>query len=233
MLIFSFFKTGKIKLIMLKRNLAIDLLFKKQIFLFTLLVTFLGFILIVVFKYKFSVVDLAINQNIDSNQVSILLQLALILHYVFDTPGMFIICLSIVLYFYFKKLKLYAFLLAAAMLGEWILTTIIKLWIHTPRPLNAVITVNEFSFPSGHVMGSTVLFGILLYFVWKQWNSSKAKIISTVCLVLIELLIGASRIYLNVHWFSDVLGAYLLAVAWLSLSVLLFEFIQKRRGNSV
>ena len=99
-----------------------------------------------------------------------------------------------------------------------ILNAIVKRVIKRPRPTNELVTVvrviNEPSFPSGHVMHYTNLFGLLIYLLATNWHSSRLRnsLIAT-CTGLIAF-IGPSRVYLGAHWPSDVMAGYLYGGLW-------------------
>jgi membrane-associated phospholipid phosphatase len=81
----------------------------------------------------------------------------------------------------------------------------------------------DFSFPSGHVIFATVLFGTTFGVVWIVWSSSILRNIVLILLAALVLLMGPSRIYMGQHWPTDVLGAYCLGGLWVAgtLEVLL------------
>lgn len=96
---------------------------------------------------------------------------------------------------------------------------ILKHTICRPRPNHLrLIVENGYSFPSGHAMISICLYGLLIYLVNKKIKNKLLKIILTILLIILILGIGISRIYVGVHYPSDVLGGYLL-----SLSILIFN----------
>ncbi|HVF69803.1 MAG TPA: phosphatase PAP2 family protein, partial [Xanthomonadales bacterium] len=80
------------------------------------------------------------------------------------------------------------------------------------------------SFPSGHSMNSSVFFLSLTYFIFRNTRNRKLGIILTIFSGIIVVLIGLSRIYLGVHFPSDVLGGYAAGLLWF-VAVLLFEKI--------
>jgi undecaprenyl-diphosphatase len=202
-----------------------EFLSRRRTLLALLFLSLIGFLLVLIFRNNFGQIDRIINLDIALNQNTFLVEVALILNNAFNTVPVLLIASAIVIFLYLDRQKKYSILLASAMLGEWLMTTIVKAATHVTRPENAVVIVNEFAFPSGHVMTTAVLFGVLLYVISKRWRSRNGKIILIIFLVLLSLSVGASRLYLNVHWFSDILGAYLLAALWISVSILVFEFV--------
>lgn len=108
--------------------------FKRRTFLLVFFFSLLGFLLVLILRSKFSSVDLSINQYIALNQGTFFLPVSLGLHYTFDTLPMFVICAVLVIFLYLRKFKKYSILLAVTMLGEWIITTVVKAATHVPRP---------------------------------------------------------------------------------------------------
>src|SRR5436305_9844465 len=99
-----------------------------------------------------------------------------------------------------------------------LLNALVKRLIKRPRPTNELVTVvrviNEPSFPSGHVMQYTNLFGLLTYLLATNWHSGKLRnTLIAVCSALI-ICIGPSRVYLGAHWPSDVMAGYLYGGLW-------------------
>jgi undecaprenyl-diphosphatase len=154
-------------------------------------------------------------------------EMAKIIHYSFAPTSSFVASLLVAVYLFYKKYKYEALLLIGAMAANVTLVEIIKMLVHSPRPLNGILTIQGFSFPSGHVASTVVFFGLLTYFAWNHWKSSILRILWGLFSVVIAIVVGLDRIYLNVHWFSDVLGAYLLGVFWLTFSILTFQYLAK------
>lgn len=89
----------------------------------------------------------------------------------------------------------------------------LKAMFTRPRPIEVPRLVMEagYSFPSGHSMAAAAFYGFLIYLIWRGGASKKAKKGGTALLCLVIVLVGLSRIYLGVHYISDVLGGYLAA----------------------
>jgi undecaprenyl-diphosphatase len=124
---------------------------------------------------------------------------------------------------------------AAAYAGAGVLDTVLKHLIRRPRPVyaSAFIHDSSFSFPSGHAMGSLIGYGMLAYIVllfWaKRWQTTAVVISITALLVL---AIGISRLYLGVHYFSDVVGGYAAGAIWLSACVTGLEIARQAQVRS-
>lgn len=102
--------------------------------------------------------------------------------------------------------------LAAVAGGEEAVTYTIKQLVKRARPDQALGLIREdsFSFPSGHTVRATVLFGLLAYIIYKTYTSTRARILTISTYVLAVFLVALSRIYLGVHYPTDVWGSILL-----------------------
>ena len=94
-----------------------------------------------------------------------------------------------------------------------------------PRPLKvAYYAETGFSFPSGHSATALVLYGLLGYWWMRHHPDSRGRIGVGISVVSLILAVGFSRIYLGVHYLSDVLGGYLLGICWLIIGIVLTEW---------
>jgi undecaprenyl-diphosphatase len=112
------------------------------------------------------------------------------------------------------------------MSGEALLVSIIKTLTVVARPTNSIVPTNSFAYPSGHSAACVVFGGLLAYFAWRHWQSTRSRVLIVVGLGLIVGVVGFDRIYLNVHWFSDVLGGWLFGAFWLSFMLLVFQQLE-------
>ncbi len=126
--------------------------------------------------------------------------------------------------------KKYGILLFFNTINIFLLNQILKLIFSRPRPFDLMlIDESGYSFPSGHTMIALAFYGFLIYIIWQlNLNKKIKKIITTVLIILIPL-IGLSRIYLGVHYPSDVLGGFILALAYLIVFIKLVKKYDERR----
>lgn len=97
-----------------------------------------------------------------------------------------------------------------------LLNYILKNIIQRPRPEGfRLVEETGYSFPSGHSMASMAFYGLIIYFVFKNVKNKLIKKIICTTLSLLIILIGISRIYLGVHYASDVIAGFLVSIAYL------------------
>ncbi|MBQ6495125.1 MAG: phosphatase PAP2 family protein [Bacilli bacterium] len=108
-----------------------------------------------------------------------------------------------------------------------IINQILKFIFQRPRPTGfRLIEIGGFSFPSGHAMGSTAFYGLLIYLSYKLIKNKTLKIISIILNSLIIIGIGISRIYLGVHYCSDVVVGISLTIIYL---IIFIRTIEKKK----
>lgn len=110
-----------------------------------------------------------------------------------------------------------------------IINQVLKFIIKRPRPSDLFLVVETgYSFPSGHSMVSLSFYGLLIYFIYKYFKNKKLKIFLITLLSLIIVLIGISRVYLGVHFVSDVISGFLLSLSYLIIFIkVINKFILK------
>ena len=140
----------------------------------------------------------------------------------------YILILILIGFLIFHKKSNFKFLMSM-MLINTAANVLLKLFFARPRPnYPRLIEESGYSFPSGHGMGSLMFYGVLIYFLWQSKFSKTLKVIGTIILTLLIFLIGISRIYLGVHYPSDILGGFLASSFLLCFGIFFYQSMQKK-----
>jgi undecaprenyl-diphosphatase len=163
-----------------------------------------------------AVVD-AIHRHVSPMATQMMLALTFIGSIRFVLP----IVAVVALWRWLKHCRRDAFLILVAVGGSAALNIGLKLYFHRQRPDVpwALSEERSFSFPSGHSVAAITLYGILAYWMMKHFQGIAARAAIAMVGVLVILGIGVSRIYLGVHYASDVASGYLGGLLWLSAIV--------------
>jgi undecaprenyl-diphosphatase len=119
-----------------------------------------------------------------------------------------------------------------ALIGGAILENILKLSIRRPRPEFAALFLHHatYSLPSGHAMTSLIAYGMLAYILMTTWvHNPSAKMAIAAAAAFLIIGIGFSRVYLGVHFLTDVIAGYAAGVFWLFLIIRLTHFVRYQR----
>jgi len=129
-----------------------------------------------------------------------------------------------IIFILFKRGK-YSLLLGSCLFFQVVLNFILKHIFRRTRPsVLRLIEQGGYSFPSGHTMASSAFYGYLMYIIYKNVKNKCLKWGSIILISLFVFLIGCSRIYLGVHYTSDVLAGFFISIAYLII------FIELTRG---
>jgi undecaprenyl-diphosphatase len=118
--------------------------------------------------------------------------------------------------------------------GGSLLNILLKHFFHRQRPVleNPLVTLSSYGFPSGHTMGATLFYGLLALFIAQSIGNWRWRPLAFCIAALSVALIGLSRIYLGAHYFTDVIGAIAVGLAWLAFCWTGVETLRKWRGRS-
>lgn len=123
-----------------------------------------------------------------------------------------------------------ALFLAGAVSGGAILNAALKIGFARPRPdlVEHLVKVHDLSFPSGHAMNSAVVYLTLGVLLARAENGRRVKAYILGGAVLLTLLVGCSRVYLGVHYPTDVLAGWIVGASWSTLCWLVAEWLRQR-----
>lgn len=140
----------------------------------------------------------------------------------------YVLILLTLLSFLLKNKKL-SFIITGNLALITIINQVLKFIVKRPRPSDLFLIVETgYSFPSGHSMVSLSFYGLLIYFIYKYFKNKKLKIFLITLLSLIIVSIGISRVYLGVHFVSDVISGFLLSLSYLIIFIkVINKFILK------
>ncbi|GAC1432269.1 MAG: phosphatase PAP2 family protein [Chitinophagaceae bacterium] len=146
-----------------------------------------------------------------------------------STTFLFPAYIVLLAWYIFKKKFQYALDIGIIALSSTAMMFALKKVFHRHRPPFPIIKgITGYSFPSGHALSSFIFCTILIYLVWKGTLSPAIKPLLIFFLSLCPIAIGLSRIILNVHYATDVIGGFCLAIAWVIAS---FEILKKIRNE--
>lgn len=133
--------------------------------------------------------------------------------------AIFLAVLTIILFILIKNKKIGVSIFANLAIIT-ALNQLLKNILQRPRPTEyRIIEETGYSFPSGHSMISMAFYGYLIYLIYKYVKNKYVKWISMVLLSILICSIGISRIYLGVHYTSDVLGGFLISISYLVMYI--------------
>lgn len=142
-----------------------------------------------------------------------------------------IMILIIVLILIFVKDKRYSIYIAINLGLSAGINTILKHIFQRERPLDMLVNETTYSYPSGHSFVSMAFYGLLIYLITKSSINNKLKYILNSLIVVLLVLIGTSRIYLGVHFPSDVLGGFLAGAIYLIIIIEIMIRIKENKNE--
>lgn len=175
--------------------------------------------------------DIAVIAWIQGLESPVLTKIAKGFTFIGSTPAVIVLCAVILLFLYVVlRPRRVLFLYISVMLGTELWNLLLKYAYKRVRPdIHRLIEISGYSFPSGHSMAAFSLYGILTYLLWRHIPYAAGRFLLLVVSGIMILCIGLSRIYLGVHYPSDVLGGFLASCAWMLFAI---GFYELRNGRS-
>ena len=184
--------------------------------------------------------DAVVREGVNAFATPLLTPVMIFFSFVGDWPFLTILGIAIFAFLLYIKWKREAVIFLIANAGELILNFSLKAFYRRPRPEGffGYDLPPSYSFPSGHALGSFCFFGILAWILAANVETTRSKQTIYLSAALLVIIIGLSRIYLGVHYPSDVVAGYLVATVW-TLTVIFADrsllknkesFPQRREG---
>lgn len=144
----------------------------------------------------------------------------------------YIVAMILVTILFFYKLRSWKFILQ--LLGVLVLSAIsniaLKKVFDRARPSEEhLVVIKTLSYPSGHAMSAMAFYGFLIYLIYQIKMAKWLRIVLTIFFTFLILAIGLSRIYLGVHFPSDVAGGFIAGLIWIAFCIILFNVVDLMR----
>ena len=180
-----------------------------------------------------AIYDQQITDYVISYRTPLLTNYFIFVSQVGDIYGYLIVLISTVLLsiLVFKRWK-YVVQITTVLLLSSVSNMILKRFIDRARPgIEHLVSVETLSYPSGHAMSAMAFYGFLIYLFYRFKINIFLKVAIIIVLILLILSIGISRIYLGVHFPSDIVGGFIAGFIWVIFCILLFDLIEVFRRD--
>ncbi|MDP2736921.1 MAG: phosphatase PAP2 family protein, partial [bacterium] len=171
--------------------------------------------------------DLWLNQNIVSIWQPGLDKLMVFITNVLSPEVLLTVAMLATIYFFVKKNWYNIILIFTSSVGGLILGAFLKQLIGRLRPAGGLVLESGLSFPSQHSLMALIFFSLVIFVFNEKIKNKLLKYLFILSNVFLIILVGFSRIYLKVHWFSDVMAGLTLGLFWLTFLILAFAVAMK------
>ena len=180
---------------------------------------------------RITLLDVQVSQWFHARATPLLTKSVLFFTHLHSTPG--IIGFSLLLASYWARTKAWDWLLTLVLTVPvgMLLNVLLKNIFQRVRPVFDVplLSLTTYSFPSGHAAAATLFYGVLAAWFISRTTSWRWRALIALAAALLVALVGLSRIYLGVHYLSDVLAAMAASCCWLAFSLTAVETSRRRR----
>jgi membrane-associated phospholipid phosphatase len=175
--------------------------------------------------------DVQVSQWFHSNATKPLTQAMLVFTHIHGTLGISILSLLVGVFMLLKREWYWLLTLMISVPGGLLLNVALKHIFQRNRPNfdEPLLTLTTYSFPSGHAAGAAVFYGVLAAYLVCKTNRWPWRVVIAVLAALLVALVALSRVYLGVHYLSDVLAGIAESIAWLAFSFTVIGAFQHRR----
>ncbi|KEI16493.1 phosphatase PAP2 family protein [Clostridium haemolyticum] len=149
-----------------------------------------------------------------------------------DTITAIVFTILVFAFFYIIRRKKEAWFYAITVLIIAIISQLLKFIVKRPRPTgNWLVNIHGYSFPSGHSVLSMTTALLIIYFVLTNLRNKGLAILLSILIYIYGSLVGISRVYVGVHYISDVVGGWTLATICVFISLLIFNKINSEKST--
>ncbi|KEI06502.1 phosphatase PAP2 family protein [Clostridium botulinum C] len=149
-----------------------------------------------------------------------------------DTITAIVFTILVFAFFYIIRRKKEAWFYAITVLIIAIISQLLKFIVKRPRPTgNWLVNIHGYSFPSGHSVLSMTTALLIIYFVLTNLRNKGLAILLSILIYIYGSLVGISRVYVGVHYISDVVGGWTLATICVFISLLIFNKINNKKST--
>jgi undecaprenyl-diphosphatase len=192
---------------------------------------FFSLVAVLIRADKLLVFDHAIIEWVQSQEAPFITSIMKFFTEIGSTKIVVFLCLFII-FFLYKVLhhRTELFLFISVVVGSPILNLLLKEIFQRARPdLHRLIEIGGYSFPSVHAMNAFTVYGVLTFLLWRHIFNRGGRTLLLLISSSVIIMIGVSRIYLGVHYPSDIIGGYFASGFWLATSIWFFQWYTERR----
>jgi undecaprenyl-diphosphatase len=170
--------------------------------------------------------DLAVNKAFSYHASELFSKIMVLVTHVFSPTVLSVAAIGLVVWFAYKKYRHDLYILVATFPTGIALGYLIKEVVARYRPVNQFIAETGYSFPSGHAVAAALFFTLIIYFFARYVKNKHLQEVFVTANIFMIVLVGYTRVYLNVHWFSDVVAGISFGVFWACLGILTIRYIE-------
>jgi len=180
-----------------------------------------------------TIVDVRVSEWLHAHRVAPLTTVMLIGTDLGGTVFVTIATVLVSLFLLWRRCRYELLTLLLAVPAGALLNVLLKSAFHRHRPSfnDPVVSFTGYSFPSGHTMAATVLYGAIALLVIRNIRGRRWRVLTILTAGLVILLVGFSRVYLGAHYLSDVLAAMIEGFAWLAITVTAVETLRRHKSR--
>jgi len=200
---------------------------KSNLVLLFLAMLFIGLSFADAFKWIHPI-DVSISNFVQSFKNGLLTQVAVFISWFGEAPQGYVMLVLSAVALYVTRLRWEAVVLIVSNIIAIASEELIKIIVRSPGPgapsVPDLIKVTDYTFPSGHVIFYITFFGLIYYYSILRMEQKWTKAVLLIPIGILIALVGVSRVYLLEHWYSDVIGGYLLGGMILIITILCYKY---------